>query len=448
MIPAVLTTDSGGAHRRFLWIASFVTLAIFAGAVWLALTLLEPTPPRVVVMTTGTAGSSYAEFGERYREILAREGIEVRLRPSAGAVENLDRLRDAGSGVSVGFVQGGTTDPQQSPDLASLGTLTYEPLWFFYRDADITTGLEAFRGKRISIGVPGSGTRELATELLARNGVDRDSAEWLEYSAEEAAEKLIGGEIQAALMVTSWESPVVRRLLTADEVSLVSFPRADAYVALYPFLNRLVLPAGVGDLARNRPPTDVLLLAPKTSLAVRKDLHPAIQYLLLDAAAQIHSRPGIWHEEGLFPAAESIDLPLSEPARQFYTSGSPFLQRYLPFWMAALVRQILVLLIPLVGVLYPVLRLGPAAYDWFMRRRVFRQYTELKFIDSQLDHAVAPDDVTALKLRLDRLEDRVNQAWVPAAFAHMLYTLRVHIGLVRARVEKLHPPAEGGGRSA
>jgi TRAP-type uncharacterized transport system substrate-binding protein len=444
MIAVMFTTDSGRAHKRFVWIASLVTLAIFAVAVWVALVLLEPTPPRTVVMTTGTAGSAYAEFGERYRDVLAREGIELRLLPSAGAVENLARLRDPDSGVSVGFVQGGTTDPEQSPDLAALGTLTYEPLWFFYRDVDMTLGLPALRGKKISIGLPGSGTRELATELLRRNGVDRVSAEWVEYSAEEAGEKLLGGEIHAALMVTSWESPVVRRLLTSDDVNLLSFPRADAYVALYPFLSKLVLPAGVGDLARNLPPTDVLLLAPKASLAVREDLHPAIQYLLLEAAAQIHGRPGIFHKEGQFPAPESIDLPLSEPARQFYTSGSPFLQRYLPFWMAALVRQIFVLLIPLVGVLYPVLRLGPAAYDWAMRRRIFRQYTELKLIESQLDQAVAPDDVAALELRLNRLEDRVNHAWVPAGFAHMLYTLRVHIGLVRARFEKTHRPQTAG----
>jgi TRAP-type uncharacterized transport system substrate-binding protein len=434
----MITPDSS-AHRRFVWIASLITLAIFAGAVWVTLVLFEPTPPRTVVMTTGSPGSAYDEFGERYREFLAREGIDLRLLPSAGAVENLARLNDPSSGVGVGLVQGGTTDPQQSPDLRSLGTLTFEPLWFFYRDVDISAGLQVFRGKKISIGMKGSGTRELATELLARNGVDRDSVEWLEYSAEEAGDKLLAGEIQAALMLTSWESPIVQRLLTADDVHLASFPRVDAYVALYPFLNKLILPAGVADLARNRPPTDVWLLAPKVSLVVREDLHPAIQYLLLDAAAQIHGRPTIWHREGQFPAAESIDLPLSEPASQFHVSGRPLLQRYLPFWMAAWARQILVLLIPLVGVLYPMLRLAPAAYDWLMRQRIFRGYRELKLIEHNLDRAVSRDDIAALALQLDRLEDRINHVWVPTAFANMHYTLILHIGLVRGRLAKLQP---------
>ena len=87
-----------------------------------------------------------------------------------------------------------------------------------------------------------------------------------------------------AVLMGAWESPAVQRLLTAAEINLVSIRRADAFVALYPYLNRLVLPAGVADMAANRPRTDVVLLAPKASLVVRGDLHPAIQYLLLDAA--------------------------------------------------------------------------------------------------------------------------------------------------------------------
>jgi hypothetical protein len=210
----------------------------------------------------------------------------------------------------------------------------------------------------------------------------------------------------------------------------------DAYVALYPFLSKLVLPAGVGDLAANRPPKDVFLLAPKASLAVRHDLHPAIQYLLLDAASQIHSGPGIFQKAGQFPAPESMDLPLSENARQFYKSGRPFFQRYLPFWLAVLAGQLLVLLIPVVGVLYPTLRLLPSLYGWAMRRRIFRLYGELKFLETELNRRAASDDVHDLSARLDKLEERANHFRMPTAFTHMLYTLRLHISLVRDRLTK------------
>ena len=151
-------------------------------------------------------------------------------------------------------IRSGRDYRRANAELRSLGTLFYEPLWFFYRDVNLEHGMEGPRGKRISIGPEGSGTRALTLELLGRNGIDRGLAEFLPYPAQMAGEKLLGGEIQAAIMLTSWDAPIVQRLAAADDVQLLSFPRVYAYVALYPFLNKLVLPAGVGDMAKNRRP--------------------------------------------------------------------------------------------------------------------------------------------------------------------------------------------------
>ena len=228
---------------------------------------------------------------------------------------------------------------------------------------------------------------------------------------------------------------MVRQLLAADNIQLANITRADAFVALYPFLNKVVLPAGVGDMAKNRPPTDVALVAPKASLVVRSDLHPAIQFLLLKAAVQIHSGPGMFRKAGQFPAPESIDLPLSEQAQQFYKSGPPFFQRHLPFWLAVLVQQLLVVLIPVIAVLYPLLRFMPAVYGWAMRRRVFRLYGELKLLEDELSSRGAREDVADLVARLDNLEDRTSRFRLPLSFRPLLYALRLHINLVRQRLQ-------------
>jgi TRAP-type uncharacterized transport system substrate-binding protein len=412
--------------------AIVVTVAVLAG-LWFALALLRPLPPRVVVMTTGPDGSATAEFAERYRTAFARVGVELKLQPSAGGIENLARLRDPKSGVSVGFVEGGLARAGDDANLASLGTLFYEPVWFFIRAATPDKKLKFLAGKRMSIGPKGSGTREFALRLLAMNGIDSNALTMLPYSPSEAADKLIGGDLEAAVMVTSWDSPAVRRLGASTEAHLLSFPRADAYVALYPTISKLILPQGVFDMANDRPAADVALIAAKASLVIRNDLHPSIQYLLLDAAREIHGTPGIFQKAGQFPAAEAIDLPLSEQARNFYTSGRPFLQRYLPFWLAVFVGQLLVLLIPVVGVLYPLLRLAPALYGWSMRRRIFRLYGELKFLEDELERR-GVDAAADLRSQLDRLEARVNHLKVPLAFRQLQYTLRLHIGIVRERL--------------
>jgi hypothetical protein len=211
-------------------------------------------------------------------------------------------------------------------------------------------------------------------------------------------------------------------------------PRADAQVALRPYLSKLVLPRGVADLVSDRPPADVQLMATKASLLVRKDLHPAIQYLLLDAASETHGAPGIFHRAGQFPAAEPMDFPLSEAARQYHRSGVPWLQRNLPFWLASLAAQALVLLVPIVGVIYPLFRLLPAFYGWIMRGRIFHLYGELKLLEAELETGGADKAGPELSAKLDQLEARANHMRVPKAFTHMLYTLRLHIEIVRKRI--------------
>jgi TRAP-type uncharacterized transport system substrate-binding protein len=438
-------------------VPTVATAALVLAALWAAILALHPLPPRAVTMATGPEGGAYQEVGKRYRERLAQHGIRLQLLATAGAVENLGRLRDPRSGVDVAVLQGGITSGQESPDLESLGAVFYEPLWFFHRGGAWGTGPEGLRGRKIAIGPEGSGARALALELLARNGIDQRVADLLPLTPQEAAEKLTRGEIDAALVLASWESPVVRRLLAEEGVALASFPRADAYVALYPFLTKLALPAGVVDLARNRPPTEVILFAPKASLAVRRSLHPAIQYLLLDAAEQIHSGPGIFQRSGQFPAGESIDLPLSDEARQFYRSGRPFLQRHLPFWVAVLIGRLLPLLIPLVGVVYPLLRLMPALYAWQVRWRIFRMYGELRSLESYIESRTPAESIGDLADRLDRLEEKAHRLPVPQFYADLLYTLRVHIALVRERLQSrgeagrpgdTRPEASSAGRSA
>ena len=414
-----------------------LAVAVFAVAVlWMAAAYVRPMPPRTLIMATGPEGGAYYEYGKRYREILARDGIELRLLPTAGALENLALLRDKGSKVDVGFLQSGITSAKESPDLKSLGTVFYEPLWFFITDKYLRKGIQSLRGKKISIGPEGSGGRELALKLLKRNGIDQGFADLLSLTPQEAGEKLIRGEIDAAIMLSSWDAPVVQRLLNTNEIEPASFPRTDAYLALYPYLNKVVLPEGVIDLAKNRPASDVFLIAPKANLIVRENLHPALQFLLLKAAEEIHSGPGMFQKAGQFPAAEAIDLPLSDQARQYYRSGRPFLQQHLPFWLAVLVNQLLVLLIPVVGVLYPLLRLFPALYGWQIQRQIFRLYGELRFLEHDLETRGADQNMDELNSRLDRIEDKAHHLRAQGIYANMRYTLWMHITMVRERLIK------------
>ena len=420
---------------------AFVLLAALGWIGWV-LGRQEALPPRTIVMATGPEGGAYAEIGARYREVLARKGLRVHLRATEGDSENLSLLERRGSGVSVAFLQSGTTTAASSPDLVSLGAVFFQPVWIFRRSPAAHVAFERLAGERLAAGGEASGTRAAILRLLSVAGVDPRSIALVPLSPIAAADAMAAREVDAMALVGSWDSPVVRRMVGAPNIELDGFPRADAYVALDPAFEKLVLPMGVGDMASNRPPRDVPLLALRVSLAVREDLNPAIQYLLLEAASEIHAGPGIFQKAGQFPSAAGIDLPLSSDARHFYKSGRPILQRYLPYFVAVIVEKLLLALLPVFGLLIPMVRVVPGVYRTLMEYRIIRLYGELKLLEAEMEERGGDGD--DLVRRLDDLELRANHLHVPLRFSQMVYTLKQHILLVQGHLAARRPGQRPG----
>jgi hypothetical protein len=357
----------------------------------------------------------------------------LHLVPTNGAVDNVRLLRDPKSGVDAGFVQAGTISENEAQDLVSLGTVFYEEIWPFCRCPDPLPPPKEWSGWRIAIGPEGSASRPLALRILALNGVDTQKLQPLAYPPEQAAQALLAGQLDVAVLLSPWVSPVVQQLVRAPQIRLLSAPRADAYVALDPNLTKVVLPRGVADLGADRPPADTVLLASKASLIVRERLHPALQYLLLSAATEVHSGHGIFQRAGDFPAPEAIDVRLSDVARNFYRSGPTFLQRTLPFWLAEFVQRMLILILPIAGIVYPLWSLGPKLYYWSMRRRLYPMYKELKMLERELG-ASAADRRASLVKRLEELDRRARDLQVPGMLNESAYALRANIRVLRERL--------------
>lgn len=235
-------------ERRFRLVAAVLAAALALGAIVLTVALLDPLPPRTVVMATGPDDSAYAEAGRRYQTVLARHGVRLELETTRGGVENLQLLRDPSSRISVTLVQSGLTTSAESPRIVSLGTMFYEPFWLFEPVAgELQPGVRSLQG-RVFIDRPGSGTRALADTLLPAIGLDLASADVVDMTAAEAGEALLRGELDLMVTVNAWEAPLVRRLAAAPAVTTVPASRADAQVALRPYLSKLTLPRGVADL--------------------------------------------------------------------------------------------------------------------------------------------------------------------------------------------------------
>ena len=393
----------------------------------------KPGPPSRVIMSTGTEDGAYHAFGKRYKQILARSGVELVLLPSAGAVENLERLRTRKDGVTLALVQGGLAQPGDDDKLVSLGAVAYEPLWIFHRASLAIVRFDEFKGLKIAAGPSGSGTRKLVEDLLARHGLTGQNVPLLPLAGLEAAEALERGDVDVAMFVSAADGAAVQRLLRADKVTLLSMDRADAYVRQFPVLARIEIPEGAVDLVRNIPPRTITLLSLKASLVATEDIHPVLVDLLLDAAREVHSGGGLIRRPDEFPSLNAAEYPMSVDAERFYKSGPSILRAYLPYWAVVWIQRLIFFGLPLLVIGIPLLRMMPDVYRWGVRRRVYRWYGELSFIDRAAAQGLGNLEVQLR--RLDEIEERVNRIHVPASFAGEAYTLRWHVRMVRERLQ-------------
>ncbi len=431
--------------RELLFTAGPFTL-LAAGLLWAAYQLLQPNPPRTVVLATGIAQGAYDSFGKRYAELLARHGITVQLRNTQGSAENLALLQQAGSGVDIAFVQGGTwqkpagTDPDADPGLQSLGRMFHEPIWLFYRSdsarrlakAPQITRLAQLAGGTLNVGAPGSGVPPLLQALLEANRIAPGAITIQQQPTTPAVVDLLAGRIDALALASAPESLMVQMLLQTPGIALFDVAQAEAYSRRFAFLSPVLLPRGVADLSRDLPPADVRLLAPTASLVAREGLHPALVQLFVQAAQQVHGGAGWFQRKGDFPNAGDSEWPMAAEAQRFYANGGPpWLQRFLPFWLANLADRMWLALLAIVAVLIPLARVLPPVYEFRIRRRVFRWYAQLRAVDEAVGRRPADE----LLVELADIETRVGQVTVPLSYADELYSLRGHIDMVRQRLK-------------
>ncbi len=426
---------------RDLIVAAAPTLLAIAGVCALAYFLVDPSPPRHVVLSTGQENSAYEQIGKKYAAALARHGVKVTLLQSAGSGENLRRLKSGA--VDIAFVQSGSTDEAaaEREGLVSLGSLFTEPLWLFLRETKgkPITKLTELKGKKINFGPEGAGSPRLFKQVLALNGIEPEEVIRSALANTPATVELLEGRIDGLVFTSAPEAPLIQMLLQTPGIQLFNFDQAEAYARKLPFLSHVVLPRGIVDLGRDLPPEDYNLIAPTATLVARESLHPALIDLFVQAAAAIHSGAGWFQQQGQFPSARYTEIPVAAEAAKFYKDGPPFLQRYMSFWLANFFDRMWVLVLGLGALILPLSKVVPPLYVWRIRSRVYRWYGQLRTVEQALEDAQSlgaqrMEIYAAQLVRLNEIEEMVNQISIPLSFADGLYGLRSHINFVRERV--------------
>ena len=443
-------TPTHDSHERHPVRIAVLAIVLVVALLWIGFQFLQPLPPRHIVLASGAEFGLYHRYAQRYKAILARDGITVEERLTAGAAENLKLLLDPKSGVDVAFMQGGVATSPAADGLVMLASLYYEPVWVFYGGHETWSNLNQLRGHRIATGAPGSGTQALAEPLLAANGVTPDNTNLVGAGGADAMELVRKGQVDAVLLVGGARIPLIEQALRDRGLKLMNFARADAYPRRFSYITRLTLPAGTIDLGAGIPANEVSMIGTKSMLAARDDLHPALINLLTDAAREIHGEQGAFESAGEFPSTSPVDLEVSEHAVRHIRYGPGIVHRYLPFWAATLVERAILLLLPLIVVLVPALNLLPQFMRWRVRSRIYRWYGELVLLERDVATRAPPLPIAQWMRDLERIERSVGQIQTPASFASEAYTLREHVDFVRRAIlakSGAPVPAERGAAS-
>jgi uncharacterized protein len=429
-----------GRSRSEKWVMGLLFFILVGGSIWFAINFVNPSPPSKLVIATGDGEGDYAAFAQKYAEAMKAEGIHLQIRETKGTVENVRLLKDPKSDVAVAFVHDGYLSQNDAPDLSSLGSMYFEPLWIFVSNkpefAKAAT-LTQLIGKKIAVGEKDSGTEVLATRLLNNSGVTTENSHFINMNWHEIQEGLNSGKIDVAFFMSPAEDDLIEELLKDSKIKLLSIDNAEALQRRMPFLHHLTLPHGSINIAKNLPEKDIEIVAPTATLLAKKSIHPALVHLLLKAATKAHSDASILEKANEFPADKDYEFDLNEDARQYYKNGAPAWHRYLPFWLATLLERFLVVAVPFFAVIIPAIRMIPRFFNWRARRKILSKYAQLKYIEvalMALGTEVSRERINQFLKDLKKIETAVDNLRVPLEFAEQVYGLRANIKSVRDRI--------------
>lgn len=411
-----------------LTVLAVVAMIVMAGVVF----FVRSAPPSEVTISSGPEDSSFHRTALRYQKALAASGVTLKILTSNGSLENLQRVADPAQKVDLALVQSGVVeDVPGLQNVASLGAVSKQPIFFFYR-GPVIERLSEMKGRRIAVGQEGSGTRKIALKLLELNGLKEDAAPFVNLDADDAAAALHRGEIDAAFIMSENVAIAdLRKLMLAPAIRLFSFRNAAAYARKVDYLNVMDLPQGLIDFGLNVPAADVQLVGPMIELVASGNLHPALSDLILDAATAIHARPGMFQRRGEFPVPMEQNIRLSEDASRFYKSGKTFFYRHLPFWLASLINRVLIVFVPMLVLLIPAVRAVPALFRWRNHIRIRRLYRELLQVEEKSRRENDPRRLETLRAEFERIDQALGRLRVRPAYADQFYHLRVHVDYVR-----------------
>jgi TRAP-type uncharacterized transport system substrate-binding protein len=413
--------------------AILASIAVVVVVLFVTLVIVKPAMPDHIELLTGPEGSAYHSYGVRLAAELQRRGLDAEVVVTDGGIDNIQRLASSDRDA-VAFAPS-TLDREDLAEvdasgLVALGSVGFEPLWLFYRTEFDLQEIPDLAGR--VVGTEGSGTVSdyVGRTLIKRYGIE-DQVEIQSMSGDDG-EEIMSGTLDAGFVTGASSAPVVDKLLHAENMSFVSFDRAETYARLIPGTTALTVPAGVFDLEHDIPPEDALLLSATTVLVAFDRLPPAVAPVVLDAAADVNDEENIFSEATDFPSRKNLGLPLDRSAKRYFDQGETGLSKFLPYKVRRWVYHIGFLVLPLLGLAGVLIKIVPTAMKLWGQIRLDGFLKKLEVVEKS---NAAGEDRAKLLEQLDLIDKTSAKMFVPRSIVHDYIDVRQFLHDMRERVE-------------
>ncbi|QWD86070.1 hypothetical protein AOC19_04215 [Polynucleobacter asymbioticus] len=401
---------------------------------------INPLPPKTAYLAIGQGGSSYERISNNFEDFFKKQKIKLELIPTKGLGDGLKGLDTNDSEINASFLTVGYTSGKDYPNLVSLGSVQFAPIWIFYKGPEISANdpFQYFSNKKISIGLPGEATNTLYRKLyqISESGPIRNV---LEISHKDGALALEEGKIDALFIVDGIQSETVKGLLKNTNIKIMNFPLADAYIKKLPYLQKLIVPKGSRSIEKVQPPQDITILASTTNLLIEKDTHRAIQWAFLLAAKESNrDSNAFFSSPDFFPRDVDRSFPLSPIAERFYKNGVPTIFSYMPIWVASLLDSIWVYIFAFFALIIPAIKLIEEARLYPSKGLMNKMFINLRVLDEAIIEAKTRQELEEILKMAHEYEQNITGLYVYGENSRFYFNLKNAVaGIKRDAQQKL-----------
>jgi uncharacterized protein len=289
-------------------------------------TVEESENPEFMSIATGGTGGTYYPLGGSMANIIKDEtGIDTNAEVSGASAENMTSLKDGA--VEIAFTQTDIASYAKDGKLMfegnvvdnvkAIGTLYPETVQIVTTEKSGVKTIADLKGKKVSVGAPGSGTFANAEQILEIHGITMEDIDAKHLSFDESTAGIQDGSIDAAFVTAGTPTGAVEGLGATEDVVILSIEgnKAEELIAKYPYYAKDEVPSGVYGLKDSVPTVAVLAM-----LVVREDLSEQLVYDITKAIFENTDKIG--HAKAQLIKAENalngVGIEVHPGAQKYY----------------------------------------------------------------------------------------------------------------------------------